>query len=203
VRILAATNRDLEGATQQGLFREDLFFRLNVVRLRVPPLRDRRPDIELLVDFFVEKLRRQHGMQVLGVSEEARRLLTAAPWPGNVRQLENALLRAAVLVGGTRPLLPDDFDLGGMARPVTTPPGSLAAVVEQRVRELLASGGPRPRDVHPRLLADVERALLRVVLEHTGGNQLKAAEVLGINRNTLRKKLTDLDVPVPRAHEES
>jgi two-component system nitrogen regulation response regulator GlnG len=203
VRIIAATNRDLEAATSRGEFREDLFFRLNVVRLRVPPLRDRRDDIPALVDFFTEKMRRQHGMTVLGVSEETSRLLTRAAWPGNVRQLENALLRAAVLAGGTRPLLADDFDLGSAAEPHASPPASLAAAVEQRVGELLDAGGARPRDVHAVLLAEVERPLLRTVLERTGGNQVKAADVLGINRNTLRKKLTDLDVPVPRGRESS
>jgi two-component system nitrogen regulation response regulator GlnG len=201
VRIIAATNRDLEAATQGGEFREDLFFRLNVVRLRVPPLRDRVEDIGPLVDFFADKMRRQHGMRVLGVSDEARRLLTHAPWPGNVRQLENAMLRAAVLAGGTRPLLPDDFDLASAPRRTATAPASLGSAVEQRVGELLDAGGARPRDVHASLLAEVERPMLRVVLERTGGNQVKAADVLGINRNTLRKKLTDLDVPVPRGRD--
>jgi two-component system nitrogen regulation response regulator GlnG len=201
VRIVAATNRDLEAATRRGEFREDLFFRLNVVRIRVPALRERREDIPFLIDFFAEKMRRQHGMPVLGVSDEARRLLATAPWPGNVRQLENAMLRAAVLAGGTRPLLPDAFDLGSMPQLPATPPTSLAAAVEQRVAELLDAGGARPRDVHASLLAEVERPLLRVVLQRTGGNQVKAADVLGINRNTLRKKLTDLDVPVLRGRE--
>src|SRR5262245_46690041 len=115
VRIVAATNRDLEAATRRGEFREDLFFRLNVMRIRVPALRERHEDIAPRIDFFAEKMRRQHGMQVIGVSEEARRLLGRASWPGNVRQLENAMLRAAVLAGGTRPLLPEDFDLGSPA----------------------------------------------------------------------------------------
>jgi two-component system nitrogen regulation response regulator GlnG len=148
-------------------------------------------------------MRRQHGMQVIGVSEEARRLLMRASWPGNVRQLENAMLRAAVLAGGTRPLLPEDFDLGSPAQTPAAPPASLGAAVEQRVGELLDAGGTRVRVVHAQLLAEVERPLLRVVLSRTGGNQVKAADVLGINRNTLRKKLTDLDIPVPRGRESS
>jgi two-component system nitrogen regulation response regulator GlnG len=201
VRIVAATNRDLEAATLRGDFREDLFFRLNVVRIRVPPLRERRDDIPTLVDFFVDKMRRQHGTKVLGVSEDARRLLAAASWPGNVRQLENALLRAAVLASGHRLLLPEDFDLGASARTLAAAPVSLAAAVEQRVAELLATPGAPPRDVYQAVLADVERPLLRSVLDHTGGNQVKAADVLGINRNTLRKKLTDLDLPVVRGRE--
>jgi len=201
VRIVAATNRDLEAATLRGEFREDLFFRLNVVRIRVPPLRERRDDIPTLVDFFVDKIRRQHGTKVLGVSEEARRLLAAASWPGNVRQLENALLRAAVLASGHRLLLPEDFDLGTAARSPAATPVSLAAAVEQRVADLLATSSAPPRDVYQAVLADVERPLLRSVLEHTGGNQVKAADVLGINRNTLRKKLTDLDLPVVRGRE--
>jgi two-component system nitrogen regulation response regulator GlnG len=201
VRIVAATNRDLEAATLRGDFREDLFFRLNVVRIRVPPLRERRDDIPPLVDFFVDKMRRQHGTKVLGVSEDARRLLAAASWPGNVRQLENALLRAAVLASGHRLLLPEDFDLGTAARTPAAAPVSLAAAVEQRVADLLTTPGVPPRDVYQAVLADVERPLLRSVLDHTGGNQVKAADVLGINRNTLRKKLTDLDLPVVRERE--
>jgi two-component system nitrogen regulation response regulator NtrX len=201
VRVLSATSRNLQEEIGAGRFREDLYYRLNVVPVRVPALRERREDIPFLIDFFAEKMRRQHGMPVLGVSDEARRLLATAPWPGNVRQLENAMLRAAVLAGGTRPLLPDDFDLGSMPQLPATPPTSLAAAVEQRVAELLDAGGARPRDVHASLLAEVERPLLRVVLQRTGGNQVKAADVLGINRNTLRKKLTDLDVPVLRGRE--
>ncbi|HWP64424.1 MAG TPA: sigma-54 dependent transcriptional regulator [Candidatus Limnocylindria bacterium] len=203
VRIVAATNRDLEAATRRGEFREDLFFRLNVMRLRVPPLRDRREDIPALIDHFLDKMRRQHGLSVIGVSDDARRLLVGASWPGNVRQLENTLLRAAVLAGGTRPLLPEDFDLAPALAAAPAPPASLAAAVEQRVSELLHGSGPRVRDLHAQLLAEVERPMLRVVLAHTGGNQLRAADVLGINRNTLRKKLTDLDIPVSRGREPS
>jgi two-component system nitrogen regulation response regulator GlnG len=203
VRIIAATNRDLEAAAARGEFRQDLFFRLNVVRLRVPSLRDRREDIPALMDFFVEKMRRQHGMRVIGVSDDARRLLTAAPWPGNVRQLENAMLRAAVLAAGNRPLLSEDFALGS-APAVGEPhaPASLAAAVEARVAELLRVADGHVRDLYGTVIADVERPLLHAVLDHTGGNQVRAADMLGINRNTLRKKLTDLDLPVPRGREE-
>ena len=116
-------------------------------------------------------------------------------------QLENALLRAGVLASGHRLLLPEDFDLGAASRTPAAAPVSLAAAVEQRVADLLAAPGVPPRDVYQAVLADVERPLLRSVLDHTGGNQVKAADVLGINRNTLRKKLTDLDLPVVRGRD--
>src|SRR4029079_16641650 len=111
-RIVAATNQDLESAVAAGRFREDLYFRLNVVRITVPPLRDRRADIPELIDFFVDKVNRTLGTSIVGVTDEARDQLIHHAWPGNVRELENTLLRAAVLARG-RTLLPDDFTLPG------------------------------------------------------------------------------------------
>src|SRR5213080_802480 len=112
VRIIAASNQDLEAAVRAGRFREDLFFRLNVVRLTVPPLRERRADVPELIEFFLDKVNRELGTALVGVSAEARDLLLRHSWPGNVRELENALLRAAVLAGG-RTLVPEDFALAG------------------------------------------------------------------------------------------
>src|SRR5207244_1841798 len=115
VRIIAATNQDLEAAVRAGRFREDLFFRLNVVRIAVPPLRERRADVPELIEFFLDKVNRELGTALVGVSAEARDLLLRHSWPGNVRELENALLRAAVLAGG-RTLVPEDFALAGQPR---------------------------------------------------------------------------------------
>jgi two-component system nitrogen regulation response regulator GlnG len=192
VRIIAATNQDLEAAMRLGAFREDLYFRLNVVRISLPPLRERKSDIPALVDFFLDKMRRRLGVRVTGVSPEARSLLAAHDWPGNVRELENALLRAAVLAGG-RALLPEDFELAPRA-PANGPQPPLAAAVRARAADVMAAAGDRPRDVYATMLREVEVPLLRAVLERTGGNQLRAAEILGINRNTLRKKLTELGI---------
>src|SRR5207245_10421455 len=104
VRIIAATNQDLEAAVRVGHFREDLFFRLNVVRIAVPPLRERRADIPELIEFFLDKVNRELGTALVGVSSEARDLLLRHSWPGNVRELENALLRAAGVARGRTPV---------------------------------------------------------------------------------------------------
>jgi two-component system nitrogen regulation response regulator GlnG len=177
---------------RRGAFREDLYFRLNVVRISLPPLRERKTDIPSLVDFFLGKMSRRLGMRVTGVSPEARSLLAKHDWPGNVRELENALVRAAVLAGG-RSLLPEDFDLAQSA-PIAGPQPPLGSAVRARTAEIMAAAGDRPRDVYDSVLREIEAPLLRTVLERTGGNQLRAAEILGINRNTLRKKLTELGI---------
>jgi two-component system nitrogen regulation response regulator GlnG len=199
VRIIAASNQDLEGAVRAGRFREDLFFRLNVVRIQVPPLRDRRGDIPELIEFFIDKVNRDLGTTIVGVSDDARELLLRHGWPGNVRELENALLRAAVLARGGRMLVREDFDLAGQPRqlPVETLP--LEEAVRRRLADLLhADTSGIPRDLHAEIISAVERPMIEVALERAGGNQVKAAEILGINRNTLRKKITDLGIELRR-----
>jgi len=196
-RIIAATNQDLEGAVRTGRFREDLFFRLNVVRIVVPPLRERRADIAELIEFFIDKVNRDLGTSIVGVTDEVRDLLMRHHWPGNVRELENTLLRAAVLARG-RTLVPEDFVLAGQARPLTAEVLPLEDAVRQRLAELLDSGGDSIQDLYNALITAVERPLIEVVLERAGGNQVKAADMLGINRNTLRKKITELGIPIRR-----
>src|SRR5213594_1995121 len=120
VRIIAASNQDLDEAVRGGRFREDLFFRLNVVRVEVPPLRERRGDIPELIEFFIDKVNRELDTGFVGVSDEARDLLVRHAWPGNVRELENAILRAAVLARGGRLLVAGDFDLVGQPRATST-----------------------------------------------------------------------------------
>jgi two-component system nitrogen regulation response regulator GlnG len=198
VRIIAATNQDLEAAVRAGRFREDLFFRLNVVRIVVPPLRDRRGDIPELIEFFVDKVNRDLGTAIVGVSDEGREMLVRHSWPGNVRELENALLRAAVLAGG-RTLLPEDFVLAGQPRQAAGEALPLEEAVRRRLSDLLAVDATTPpSDLHALLIAAVERPLIEVVLERAGGNQVRAAEILGINRNTLRKKIADLGIEIRR-----
>jgi two-component system nitrogen regulation response regulator GlnG len=199
VRIIAASNQDLEAAVRAARFREDLFFRLNVVRVLVPPLRDRRGDIPELIEFFVDKVNRDLGTAIVGVSDDAAALLVRHSWPGNVRELENALLRAAVLARG-RTLVPDDFALAGQPHQTAAEALPLEDAVRRRLSELLANdGGAAAGDLHAMLISAVERPLIEVVLERAGGNQVKAAEMLGINRNTLRKKITELGIDVRRA----
>jgi two-component system nitrogen regulation response regulator GlnG len=194
VRIVAASNQDLEAAVHGARFREDLFFRLNVVRIRVPPLRDRRGDIPELIEYFVDKVNRDLGTAIVGVSEEAREMLVRHAWPGNVRELENALLRAAVLARG-RTLVSEDFALAGQTRAQSAEVLPLEEAVRRRLAEVRAAdAGATPSDLHTTLIAAVERPLIEVVLERAGGNQVKAAEMLGINRNTLRSKMQQLRI---------
>jgi two-component system nitrogen regulation response regulator GlnG len=198
-RIVAATNQDLEAAAQAGRFREDLYFRLNVVRITVPPLRDRRADIPDLIDFFIDKVNRTLGTTIVGITDDARELLVRHSWPGNVRELENTLLRAAVLARG-RTLLNEDFSLSGGKGAAAGTTLGLEDAVRRRVWELLESQGSKSTGtLYDTVLAAIERPLIALVLERVGGNQVKAADVLGINRNTLRKKITDLGIAVRKA----
>src|SRR6184192_4075218 len=198
VRIIAASNQDLEAAVRAGRFRDDLFFRLNVVRLTLPPLRDRRGDIPDLIQFFIDKFNRDLGTAIVGVSDDVRELLMRHTWPGNVRELENALLRAAVLARG-RTLVPEDFALAGQPRQSSAEVLPLEEAVRHRLAELLERDAGVPvGELHAKLISAVERPLIEIVLERSGGNQVKAAEMLGINRNTLRKKITELGIEIRR-----
>ena len=198
VRIIAASNQDLEAAVRAGRFRDDLFFRLNVVRLTLPPLRDRRGDIPDLIQFFIDKFNRDLGTAIVGVSDDVRELLMRHTWPGNVRELENALLRAAVLARG-RTLVAEDFALAGQPRQSSAEVLPLEEAVRHRLAELLERNAGTPvGELHATLISAVERPLIEIVLERSGGNQVKAAEMLGINRNTLRKKITELGIEVRR-----
>ena len=199
-RVIAATNKRLEGEVESGRFREDLYFRLKVVVIELPALRERRQDIPDLVRHFLDRINQRERFRVKGVSPEAMAMLVEQPWRGNVRELENVLLRAAAL-SPDRVLGPADLPVGSRPPgPVADLAVPLADVLGMKIRELLGSfGSAEPRDLHARVLAMVEKPLFEAVLESTGGNQLKAAEILGINRNTLRKKITDYAIPLSRS----
>ncbi len=205
-RIIAATNKTMEKEVAAGRFREDLYFRLKVVVVELPPLRERREDIPLLVDFFVSRMKAEGGVEVEGVSKEAMALLLSHDWPGNVRELENILLRAAALTPN-RILAASDIPLGpsGRSGVDTISAGMpMADLLALKVAEYLRGFGDSfPGDLYERTLSMVEKPLIETVLEHTGGNQLKAADILGINRNTLRKKITDhgISLPGPRSND--
>jgi two-component system, NtrC family, nitrogen regulation response regulator GlnG len=200
IRIIAATNQDLDSAVKEQRFREDLYFRLRVIPITLPPLRQRRDDIPELIAYFLEKINREMRTSVIGVTPEAQALLIHYAWPGNVRELENILVRAAVLAPG-RMLTPIDLSL-----PTTTValPDNLADLsLEELVRRKLRAYFQNltllePCDLHAIVIGQVEKPLIELTLEYTGGNQLKAAEALGINRNTLRKKITDLKIVVKK-----
>ena len=200
VRIIAATNQDLAAAVKEKRFREDLYFRLRVVPITLPPLRQRREDIPELTAYFLDKITQEVGTAATGITPEAQALLTHYSWPGNVRELENTLLRAAVLSPGPL-LMPADFSLPQTRTPL---PADLAELsFEEVIQRQLTAYLQQPDlleagDLHAVVISQVEKPLIELVLDHTRGNQLKAAEILGINRNTLRKKMTDLKIAVKK-----
>ena len=194
-RIITATNKRMVDEVAAGRFREDLYFRLKVVVIDVPPLTDRKEDIPLLVEHFLEKINRQHKFGVRGITDDALASLIDRSWPGNVRELENVLIRAAAMAPN-RVLTAEDVGRDGveaLTRPAADVP--FERIVAERVRAHLADFGEAlPHNVYERIVRMVERPLIEVVLERTGGNQLRAAEILGINRNTLRKKCSELGI---------
>ncbi len=190
VRVLAATNRDLETLMKEARFREDLFYRLNVVTVNLPPLRERRRDIPLLVEHFLVKYAAELGER--GVAPDALDRLVGYGWPGNVRELENVIQRAMVLAT-SGVILPEHLPIGPVSAAASAAvDASLEEIVERKLLECVR--GLREHtsaNLYNLVVALVEKPLLRAVLRETGGNQVRAAQILGINRNTLRKKLTE------------
>ncbi|MAE93758.1 MAG: two-component system response regulator [Deltaproteobacteria bacterium] len=193
VRVVAATHRDLEQAVADGSFREDLLYRLRVVPIHMPPLRDRPEDIPILVDHFLHRYEAELAERPLILAPETLERLVDHDWPGNVRELENAIKRALVLAG-SEVLSPEDFAFLTPRVAEENGPGGLESTVVEEARAALDEDEPA---VYRKILPRVERALLETVLAQTKGNQIKAAALLGINRNTLRKKISDLDIDVP------
>ena len=199
VRVIAATHRDMRVLVADGRFREDLFYRLNVIPVTLPPLRDRRSDIPALVRHFVDAGRRT-GLPDRQFGPAAMRLLERHDWPGNVRELGNVVQRLAVLSRDTivsarevEAVLHDQGDGAAMA----TPADLIARAVDDWAREKFLLSD-HDGDIHRELEAIVEAALLRRTLREVRGNQLEAARRLGINRNTLRKRLSQLDIDPAR-----
>jgi len=204
VRIIAATHRDLRAAIRQGTFREDLFYRLNVVPVRLPPLRERAEDIAALARHFLDRAR-EDGLPAKLLDPGAIDRLRGHSWPGNVRELENLMRRMAALcpsetitAEAIEPELVDTAAPTDAAAPAGPEP--LSRAVERHIAQFLAAcgSGAAPSDVYERVMAEVERPLIRLTLAATRGNQIKAAAMLGLNRNTLRKKIRDLAIPVVR-----
>ncbi|AJE04041.1 sigma-54-dependent transcriptional regulator [Geobacter pickeringii] len=202
VRIVAATNQDLEELARKKQFREDLFYRLNVVPLHLVPLRERKEDIPLLVEYFLKKTCAELEVAGRTCSAEAMALLTASGWPGNVRELENTIKRAVILSSDSL-LTPADFpglrvQRGG--EPAATDELSLEALVDMKLRVSLTNlDKMETGDIYNLVLRQIERPLVRFVLEKTRGNQVKAADILGINRNTLRKKIQELGIELRKS----
>ncbi len=207
VRIVAATHRDLRLAIRQGLFREDLFYRLNVVPLRVPPLRHRREDIAELVAHFLAVARRE-GLGAKTIDSEAMRRLRAYSWPGNVRELENLIRRVAALypqdtvgIDIVEAELAEIAEEASDELPARTERAeSLAEAVDIHLRRHFPLDGDSLPEagLYERIVREVERPLIQHCLAATNGNQIRSAEILGLNRNTLRKKIRYLEIPVVR-----
>ena len=189
-RVLAATNRDLEALMKEGRFREDLYYRLNVVTVNLPPLRERRRDIPLLVEHFLAKHVEQLGER--GVAPEALDRLVGYEWSGNVRELENVVQRAMVMATAGV-ILPEHLPIGPVSAAASVAvDATLEEIIERKLMECVR--GLRERssaNLYDLVVGLVEKPLLRAVLRETSGNQVRAAQILGINRNTLRKKLTE------------
>ena len=217
VRLIAATNRDLERMVQEKVFREDLYYRLNVMRIRIPSLRDRLSDVPALIDFMLQRLQKERRVRVTRVSAEALQVLSRYSWPGNVRELENVVQRSVVIAPGETILkkdLPPEIlesvpDLAATEQEDTAKEGpdalalesGVPAPVEEGFKEVIESRNISMErlwdEVYKRLRADSEANLLQLiekeitqrVLKETKGNQVKASSLLGITRATLRKRI--------------
>ncbi|TPW31349.1 nitrogen regulation protein NR(I) [Pararhizobium mangrovi] len=207
VRIVSATNKDLKVLINQGLFREDLYYRLNVVPLRLPPLRDRAEDIPDLVTHFLRQAERE-GLAPKRVDIDALERMKGYPWPGNVRELENVVRRLTALYPQeviTREIIESELRTEVSDSPLGTADGgpadpSIGQAVEDNMNRYFRGFGDDlpPPGLYQRVLNEVEYPLILAALTATRGNQIKAAELLGLNRNTLRKKIRELGVSVYR-----
>jgi two-component system nitrogen regulation response regulator GlnG len=198
VRIIAASNQNLKKMAQERTFREDLYYRLNVVPIELPPLRQRREDIPALLDYFLGRTREEYQTHARGVTPEALALLQAHPWPGNVRELEHALQRAALLSPDAL-LGPADFPDQLTEQIGEVNDVSLEGVIAAKLQgALMQMNLQEMNNLYDMVLHQMERPLINIVLDQTRGNQVRAAEVLGINRNTLRKKIQLLGINTRR-----
>jgi two-component system nitrogen regulation response regulator GlnG len=194
VRIVAATHRDLSQMIRQGLFREDLYYRLNVVPIRLPPLRERVDDIGDLVQHFLRTAQRD-GEAIKTITPDAIRLMQNYSWPGNVRELENLVRRLSALYADEMisvEIVQSELNITDR-QPMGMPSGpvDVSTAVESHVAQLLRDHEPNlpPAGLYQRVLDRVEAPLIAMALNACGGNQIKAADLLGLNRNTLRKKI--------------
>jgi DNA-binding NtrC family response regulator len=186
VRVVTATNKDLEGMISAGTFREDLYYRLNVLTIAIPPLRERKDDLQALVNHFLQTSAGEIGKRPQAVSPAAMERLRGHAWPGNVRELENVVKRAMVVARGAT-ILPEEIRFEEGEEPMPPPAGEMAGDLDALLDRLLASGaaGDRPA------LAFLEAGLIRRALLRTGGNQVQASKLLKIGRNTLRRKMAE------------
>ncbi|WP_028878602.1 nitrogen regulation protein NR(I) [Terasakiella pusilla] len=205
VRIVAATHRDLRSLIRQGLFREDLYYRLNVVPIRLPPLRERTEDIPELANHFLS-LVAEEGLPWKTIETSALERLKQHTWPGNVRELENVIRRLAALYSQETITLEviqqelAELNAQNAQHPSDTDADNLSSAVERHLRSYFDAhdDGFPPAGLYDRVLKELERPLISMTLEATNGNQIKSAQVLGLNRNTLRKKIRELNIPITK-----
>ncbi|HXG13190.1 MAG TPA: sigma-54 dependent transcriptional regulator [Gemmataceae bacterium] len=199
VRVIAATNQDLEQAVAAGRFRRDLFYRLNGFTIRLPPLRERREDLPLLVEHFIQHFNARMGRQVRSVSPETLQLLQEHDWPGNVRELQSTIKYALVHAAGdvlTPDCLPENLRAAaGTARPPQPVPDSHPLDLVQFVNQLIQAG---ETEIYRKVCLAADRVILDTVLRHARGSQVQASELLGISRTTLRAKLRALGMTVEK-----
>ena len=198
VRIIAATNRKLDTAISQKTFRDDLYYRLNVVPISLPPLRERKEDIPELIDLFTSRFAQEYQLPKIGISSETIKKLIEYEWPGNVRELENAIKRALVMCSGQM-LLTEHFSQI-FDRPISdstidnqNPDQQIHTLLQGEVERYLESEADAGQ-LYAAIRSVFEKPLFEIVLEHTDGNRSKASEILGINRNTLHTKLNEYDI---------
>jgi Nif-specific regulatory protein len=197
VRVIAATNVDLQEEVARDNFREDLFYRLNVVSIYLPPLRNRREDIPRLIDFFLDKYNAVNDRRLRRISREMLNILLRYPWPGNVRELENAIERAVVLSSGedfTEDLLPLSVRMFAAQRRTNQASESIETLTRRLSDQAIADYELREGEIYQLVMDQIERALIDRALAKCGGIKTKAADFLGINRNTLNKKVKDLGI---------
>jgi two-component system nitrogen regulation response regulator GlnG len=202
VRVLAATNHDLEKLVEEGRFRKDLYYRLKVITIQVPPLRARRDDVPELAHYFLYRFDRELGLDVRAFAPETLDLLQHYPWPGNVRELQSAIKQAMLNTAG-HVLLPESLptDVRRTAEPASRPAGDVPAApgsafdLQAFVAELLRRG---EAGIHQKVMDAVERVVLPQVLLHTHGHQTQASDLLGLNRTTLRYKLRAMGLAVDK-----
>jgi DNA-binding NtrC family response regulator len=218
VRVIATTNRDLQRAVERGDFRQDLYYRLNVFPIQVPPLRARKEDIPVIASHFLDRCARRHGIRVRGIDDEAMAVLMAHDWPGNVRELQNTIERAVILTENGSPIRPGVLGLfAAPAEPAGTAPPQQPAHTGATPAPAVAVSGDRPAaqsTQSPQLsfpfdgpppaavsggtgsvdttlpLEEIEKRHILAVLEQTSGNRTQAAAILGVSSRTLRNKIS-------------
>ncbi|GIW47427.1 MAG: acetoacetate metabolism regulatory protein AtoC [Deltaproteobacteria bacterium] len=196
IRIIAATNKNLEELVRQGKFREDLYFRINVVRIHLPTLTERKEDIPLLLECFTRRYSVQMGKEIKGATAKFLTRLMEYDWPGNIRELENTV-RKAIAFAKTPYLTSYDLDLGSSFSMVMQEPSSFVEPLRNSVRSLLYSRR-KNGNIYGEILKETERVLLEEALSASGWNRSKAARLLGINRLTLRRKLEEYRLDFPK-----